>query len=310
MAVNAEELKATPPDDERAFQLLNECRSRLGGEWRLLSSSQKLRKTLVEAEYNGRPVIGKASRSKRSRTAFGSITALWDAGMRPPSMFTVPEPIAWFDDLMFLVVEKAPGESVLDAMQQGNGVEDSVRSAGLWLAAMHALKVDVKPDRFDVAAAQRRAAELASALDNPTIVRIAGAAIRMLGTEPASVVPSHGDYHPMNIFVAPGRVTAIDLDTVGLRDADADVGYFLAQTANFGLQMFDSFDATREIREAFLGCCPQADMRRVSAHMAWTLLQSLHYDACILKIKNERADLMVQAAVSVLRTGSLDPAEE
>jgi Ser/Thr protein kinase RdoA (MazF antagonist) len=207
-------------------------------------------------------------------------------------------------------VEKAPGESVLDAMQQGNGVEDSVRSAGLWLAAMHALKVDVKPDRFDVAAAQRRAAELASALDDPTIIRIAGAAIRMLGTEPASVVPSHGDYHPMNIFVAPGRVTAIDLDTVGLRDADADVGYFLAQTANFGLQMFDSFDATRDLREAFLGSCPQADMRRVSAHMAWTLLQSLHYDACILKIKNERADLMVQAAVSVLRTGSLDPAEE
>jgi hypothetical protein len=210
---------------------------------------------------------------------------------------------------MLLVLEKAPGISVLEAMQHEAGAAEHVRRAATWLTVLHDLPVEAKQDRFDSAAAETRASELLECVDDPRIERTASDAIRILAAEPLSLVPSHGDYHPMNIYVAPHRVTAIDLDTLAARDPEADIGYFLAQTANFGLMMFDRIDATQDLRQSFVSCFPGMDNRRVSAHIAWTLLQSLHYDACILKIHNQKADLMVQAAQAAMRTGSLDLAD-
>jgi aminoglycoside phosphotransferase len=309
MGVDVGALKAAPPDDRRAEELIAECRSRVGGEWKLLSSSVKLSKSIFEAEYNGRRVIGKVSGSKRAQTAFGSLTKLRDAGMRPPREFTVPEPIVWIEDRKLLVLEKAPGESLLDVLKQGTSASGHARHAAELLLFLHSLAVHAPRDAFNVAAAQQRATELKSALDDGRVAPTAEEAIAILGSEPARVVLSHGDYHPMNVYVAPGRVTAIDLDTVALRDQEADVGYFVAQAANFGLLISDSLNCTREMRETFLAMFPALDKRRLSAHIAWALLQSLHYDTCILKIKNDKAGLMTQAARSVLNTGNLDAAE-
>ena len=46
--------------------------------------------------------------------------------------------------------------------------------------------------------------------------------------------------------------------------------------------------------------------QQVVAYMAWALLQSLHYDLCILRIKNESVDLMLGAADRLLSTGSTE----
>ena len=310
MAVDVQALKAAPPDDTRAEELLEVCRSRIGGEWKLLSSSVKLSKAIFEAEHNGRLVIGKVSGSKRAQTAFGSLTILREAGLRPPSEFTVPEPIAWFEDHKLLVLEKAPGESVVDVLQRGGEATEYVRRAADLLICMQSLSSEnVAVNEFKVEAARKRAAELANAIDDARIVPMANAAIDVLAEKPARVVLSHGDYHPMNIYVAPGRVTAIDLDTVARREPEADVAYFVAQTANFGLLMFDRLAFTLELRDTFLTRFAALDNRRLAAHIAWALLQSLHYDTCILKIKNTKAGVMLRAAESVLATGVLDPAE-
>jgi aminoglycoside phosphotransferase (APT) family kinase protein len=309
MAVDVQALKTAPPDDNRAEQLIELCRSRLGGEWNLLSSSVKLSKAIFEAEYNGRLVIGKVSGSKRAQTAFASVTKLRKAGLQPPSEFTVPEPIAWFEDRKLLVLEKAPGDSVIDVLERGDDATEHVRRAADLLLRMHSSKADVAPDPFDVEAARKRATELAGAVSNPHLAPTASAAIDVLAERPDHLVLSHGDYHPMNIYVAPGRVTAIDMDTVALRPPEADVAYFIAQTANFGLMMFDRLDYTRELRKLFVARFNALDKRRMSAYIAAAFLQSLHYDACILKVENKKADLMVEAARSVLGTGSLDAAE-
>jgi hypothetical protein len=110
----------------------------------------------------------------------------------------------------------------------------------------------------------------------------------------------------MNVFVSPERVTAIDLDTFGLREREADVGYFLAQTAIFGLHLRNSLAATHQLRSEFSRECGNVDEERVAAYMAWTLLQSLHYDLCILRIRNESADLMLEAAHRLLSAGTTE----
>lgn len=308
MAVDIQALKAPPPEDKRAEELLALCRSQLSGDWRLVSASVKLSKAIFEADYEGRRVIGKVSGSRRAQTAFGSLNALWSAGMRPPSEFTVPEPIAWFEDRKLLVLEKAPGESIMDCLERGRDAEVYVRQAAKWLECLQNLGLSLREEHFNVEAAETRAAELVAAIDDPRIGPAAESVIERLKERSLAVVPSHGDFHPMNIYVAPDRITAIDLDTVALREKEADIGYFVAQLANFGLLMFDSLAETRRLREVFLNSFSGVDERRLYAHIAGAMLQSLHYDACILKIKNNKAGLMVEAARKVLDTGSLDPA--
>ena len=108
----------------------------------------------------------------------------------------------------------------------------------------------------------------------------------------------------MNIFVSAERVTAIDLDTFALRGREVDVAYFLAQTAIFGIHLHESFAATHDLRTEFVRECGDLNQEQVVAYMAWALLQSLHYDLCILRIKNESVDLMLGAANRLLSTGS------
>lgn len=307
MAVELDPLKPASRRDDRSSELIAECRKALGGHWKLISSSTKLRKAIFEAEYNGRRVIGKVSRSKRSQTAFGSMEKLREAGMRPPSNFTVPEPVAWLPDLGLLVQEKAPGESILETMRKGrHAVDPSVQGAAAWLQCLAQLDVSAREDPLQPAVVEQRAEELAAAIDDPRIPGLALSAIRVIGTAQSRLIPSHGDFHPMNIYVTSDRVTAIDLDTFALRECEFDIAYFLAQTANLGLLTFDSFDATRQMRSRFLDEFPGVNHLRVAAYMSWTLLQSLHFDACILKVGNEKAGVMIRAAERLLSTGSLD----
>jgi aminoglycoside phosphotransferase len=300
MAVDIETFEPKPADDARALELIAECRSRLGGEWALISASTKLTKTIFEADFSGRRVIGKASTSKKSKAAYEHMRELFSAGMKSPSEFTVPEPIAWFEDLGLLVLEKAPGASVLESMQHRESAIKPALRAAEWLHALNASHAHLEERLFDADAANRQAVELAECIEDARILEIASGATGVLKTRPNVIVATHGDYHPMNVYVAPQRVTAIDLDTTALRDPETDIGYFLAQTANFGLQMFDSFEATRELRDRFRSCFPQADERRVVAHIAWALLRSLHYDVCILKIDNKHAGRMIDTARAVL----------
>jgi hypothetical protein len=269
MGVDIQTFQPRPTDDAQALELVSECRSRLGGEWTLVSASIKLTKSIFEADYNGLRVIGKASTSKRSKAAYEHLQQLYPAGMKPPSKFTVPKPIAWFDDLGLLVLEKAPGASILEILQEPpSAIEPAIRAAQ-WLHTLNGLRIDAHEALFDVAVAERRSQELAERISDQNFSEITSAVISTLRTRPSTMVPTHGDYHPMNLYVAPERVTAIDLDTFALRDPESDIGYFLAQTANFGLRMFDSFDSTQLVRERFRASFPKADERRVSAHFAW-----------------------------------------
>ena len=291
---------------ESAAALLEAAREQLGGEWKMVSSHMKMRKTLFEADFEGRRVIGKVSKSRHARSAFGSMQTLWQAGMRPPSRYTVTEPLAWVEDHNLLLQERAPGLSILDAMQGHEDLVAHARDAAAWLQCLWIMKVDAPTVSFASEDVARRAAELSASIAEPRIEQMATQVCEVLTVLPTEHVPSHGDFHPMNVFVSPDRITAIDLDTFACREREVDVAYFLAQLANFGLQVHGSFAGTRPAREAFLEACRPVDPERVTAYMAWTLLGSLHYDACILKIRSEKLPTMIDAAARLLDRGTLD----
>jgi hypothetical protein len=291
---------------EDVEMLLQAAREQLGGEWRIVSSRMKLQKTLFEAEFDGRRVIGKVSKSRRARSTFGSLQKLWHAGMRPPSRYTVTEPLAWVDERSLLLQERAPGFSMLDSMQRREDVVEHARDAAAWLRCLWTMDVEAPTVSFERDDVARRAAELSRTLEEPLIEDMAKRVCDVLAVSPSTRVPSHGDFHPMNVFVAPERVTAIDLDTFAMREREVDVAYFLAQLANFGLHVHGSLAGTRSTRRAFLEACGPVNEERMAAHMAWTLLGSLHYDACILKVRSEKLPVMIDAAGELLDRGSLD----
>jgi hypothetical protein len=290
---------------ESIDELIGFVSERLGGEWNVIRSVMKLRKTLFEADWNGRRIIGKVSKSHRAQTAFGSIQTVWECGLRPPALYTVVEPIAWFPERSLLVLEKAPGLSFLEVIQTGKDAESAARHAAGWLNAMWQCSAPGAEKLFDSAAVAERASALSIALRNSKPSELAKEVTKVLDRRPSLMRPSHGDFHPMNLFVSEDRVTAIDLDTFALREREADIGYCLAQTANFGFILFGSFKDTERLRAVFLEECGPVQPDRLAAHMAWTLLQSVHYDLCILKSKNEAAGLMIQKAEQLLRTGRM-----
>lgn len=291
---------------QTAKEALQFAQEQLGGDWTIVSSRSKMRKSLFEAEFNGRRVIGKISPSQRAHTAYSSLKKLWTAGFCPPARCTVPEPIAWFPERNLLIQEKAPGLSIVDVMQHKSCDTGFARDAASWLKAVWDLQVDAAQAKLDFEDIAQRGRDVSTALGDTRAEELSQAAARLLSANGTDLHPSHGDFHPMNVFVSAERVTAIDLDTFALREREVDVAYFLAQTAIFGIHLHNSFAATHQLRTEFARECGDLDRQRVVAYMAWALLQSLHYDLCILRIENESADLMLAAADRLLSTGSTE----
>src|SRR5262249_9358618 len=112
----------------------------------------------------------------------------------------------------------------------------------------------------------------------------------------SNAVPSHGDFHPSNIFIARDRITGIDLDKFCLREPEADVAWFLMQSAAFGFFAEHTFKCTLKARRAFLEHYT-AEARgpvraeRIALHMALAFLRNLHFELVLLKTgRTEYAD--------------------
>jgi Ser/Thr protein kinase RdoA (MazF antagonist) len=273
-------------------ELIEYARAQLGlgadRPWTLVSSRGKLGKTFFEVDENGTRIIGKMSRSERAQNTFQLLRTMWDAGMRPPSQHTVTRPIAWLPEKHLLLQEKARGEQLIALIQKQtlNAVEGVAR-AGEWLHTLRSLQLRPAPASDMRQAIARCRAELSAALpeQRARVERLLDE-VEDAPEYGGPLAPSHGDYHPMNVFVAEDRVTAIDVDTFALREPAFDVAYFVAQTAIMGFHVFDNFAATRELREVFRSCAPPAPEERVALHVRFALVRSLHYDLCILKVKD------------------------
>jgi hypothetical protein len=264
--------------------LLELCRAELGDVH--LLHAPKLRanlgKTMFEIGHDGRRLIGKVSKTQNRVDTYGLMQRVWDAGMRPPSRFIITEPIAWFPERSLLLQSKAEGQNVLDLVRNRDPrALEAVELAAGWLHAMQSLVVDLPP-----------AADLSPMLDrciNELQHPRAQALLEAIRSDltPHSPVPAHGDFHPQNVFVSDDRLTtAIDLDTLCRHEPAFDVAWFLTQMASMGYHKMGRFSATAEHRKRFRVCAPTVSDDRVRLHVRFALIRSLHYDLCILKLKD------------------------
>jgi aminoglycoside phosphotransferase (APT) family kinase protein len=188
-------------------------------------------------------------------------------------------------------MEKAPGDLLWQTIERGSeyALEHTAKAAQ-WLVALHGLSLEAPAWGEDRSRIERWSSQLAAALPQEAArIRVLLQAIFDRLPSSAGPIPSHGDFHPGNVFVASGtRVTVIDLDKFGQREREFDAGYFLVQTACMGFWARGSFDWTLPVRERFLevyerraGVALRAE--RMSLHMAATLLQNLNYDPNVFK---------------------------
>jgi hypothetical protein len=296
--------KPAPEEDVR--NILSWARERLGvGDdrpWTLISARSKLKKTLFEVEEAGSEktfrMIGKVSRSDRSRNAFHSLQSVWDAGFRPPSCYRVVQPIAYLEERRLLLQAKAPGTQLLDLIRRGDPrLPEMAGDAARWLVALHNASIAAEPFAGEPQVVERCRAELSEELPEHAerIHHAAGALIEKFGERAGTRrVPSHGDFHPMNVFLTDDRcVTVIDFDTFSAREPASDVAYFLSQSAIMGYLDKGSFERSRALRRTFAAAYEEAagcrlDERRLGLYIAFAFLQSLHFELAILHTGNTK----------------------
>lgn len=291
--------KGRPPKED-VHELLAWARQQLGlngaRSWRLLGAQRKLGKTLFEIEESGpsgtRRLVGKRGKEERAETLHSALQSLWNEGFRPPSRFTVTESVACLPERGFILQEKAPGLQALDLiLHHPDRAESAARDSAEWLAALHGAPVRAVAGLNDANAVAMWARELTERLPSEAsrIGTIEDAVLRELADPIRETVPCHGDFHAMNIFIADsGRITGIDLDKFCQHEPEADVGYFISQTASFGYFSTGSFETTARSREAFLEQYQstsgrQVRTRRAGLYIAMAFLKNLHFELVLLK---------------------------
>ena len=291
-----EEGRAPTIDLDSIIERLRSAAKHTPGRWRVLSARRKLGKTLfeIEEECGGktRRLVGKVAKAERCETLVEALTTLWEAGWRPPSRNTVTEAVSWLTGEGAILQELAPGTQAIDVMlEHPDRAEQAARLCAGWLAALHAAGVDAAPSEFNPQTTHQHAAELIERLprESDRIRRIAAAVAEEAAHPVGERVPAHGDFHAMNIFIdGDRRVTGIDLDKFGLREREADAGYFLAQTASFGYFKTQRFDDTLASRRAFLRRYEESATirrKRAAMYMAAAFLKNLHFELVLLETR-------------------------
>jgi len=301
-----ERLRATLPDSDV--------------KWRILSAQRKMGKTLFEIEEtrggDTRRLVGKLSKTERAETLVKALRQLWMAGWRPPDVHTVTEAVAWLTDEGAVVQELAPGRQAIDIILES---PDEAARAGeqcaSWLATLQASGAEAPRSRFDASLSNQHAEELKVHLPREA-PRIDGIAERILSeaAQPFDVeAPSHGDFHAMNIFIdGERRITAIDMDKFGCRQAEADAGYFLTQTASFGYFKAQTFENTLTARRAYLKRYLELRQKplntgKMALYVAAAFLKNLHFELELLKTgRMELAAPWLYAAERAIVHGDLE----
>jgi hypothetical protein len=295
------------PPTEDIQEVLEWARQRLGlgtdRPWKLISARRKFGKTLFEVEEQGAEgplrLIAKIGREERMRNTWRALETLWSAGFRPPAEFTVTKPVAFFPERHLLFQEKAPGVELLSKFKHSapDGLQAIARAAH-WLATLHSSRLACERWHADATQLDKWSSELGAIVPEAArrIGAIATGAGAVLAAAPSEIVPAHGDFHMLNMFIAEeGRITAIDLDKFGGRERAEEVGYALCQTACICFHRLGCFEASLPARTEFLRAYEAAtgvaiDRRRAGAHMAATLIKNLHFD--LYACKTGRTELL------------------
>ncbi len=225
--------------------------------------------------------------------ALEALQKLWNTGFQAPSRYRVTRPKGYSLEQGTLFQAKAPGVPWADLLGgDETAMSEASARAAAWLIR---LQKSALPDIVNSgheegygALVRRVTQELISTYPRH-LSRLQPAAERLVTLLPSdaiTLVPSHGDFHPENVFLTSDHKTVIDFDRFGLREAAYDVGYAMGQLLFMSYIRLGDFAPGAQAALAFWrhysleGC---ASWTRVAVQVARLLFQSLHYELCILR---------------------------
>ena len=150
------------PDDQELLQLIE---TKLGGGWSIAASRRKLRKAIIELT-NGADerIIAKVSGVRRGRLAYDILIRLYEAGFRPPSGYTVPQPLGYVEEHGLLIQEKAPGLPFADLLNNPERGQACAIATAQCMARLHTASIEVPPTADYAPRIHRWRTELAEAM--------------------------------------------------------------------------------------------------------------------------------------------------
>ena len=176
---------------------------------------------------HGTQVVAKLCRH-HGEQAFKNMRALWassfGASRHPPGL---PEPLDYIPDPGILISEYVDGAPLAKAEHIS---QKDARTTIELLAALH--NCDAPPpsrrtSRSIVRSARRKADRIAQlAPQYAEAARSLADTIEGQRVRDTELVPSHGDFSPRNVLVAPDRFVLIDWDRFQFADPARDVVYF------------------------------------------------------------------------------------
>ncbi|WP_298255471.1 phosphotransferase [uncultured Arthrobacter sp.] len=242
---------------------------------------------------HGREVVLKQYSDDRGAWTRRWLQRLVEAGFTPPARFAVTPPRGWSGTHRTLVTDLALGRAWAGSLLHAVADRDAAAIAAAdWVSELQSVSVAL-PDRTGYRAGDelcRQSRLLAESYPGHAarLLRIADSIERRLYSAAyrpgPDLVASHGDLHPDNLYLADGgqnAVTAIDVDTAGLRRPSYDVGYALAHLLIFSWMRAGSFAGGAGAGLAFWQRWTAgrgADADAVPAEVARALVQSLHHE--------------------------------
>ena len=226
------------------------------------------------------------------------LEALWQDGFAEGDTLCIAEPLGYIDERHILLQAEARGVTLysrLALLSEGRATQadttQAVRLAGRWLAKLHAVRnaglharspVECAPG--SLRAMQQHCAELAARFpaEAVRITRIAQAIQDGLQDSPVQpLLPTHGDFHPKNIYVAGERVTVIDFDRFAYSRPERDLGYFIAQSMTMAytasLHFHASANWNAEFVDSYVAAGQPPDPGALGAYIGIAFLEVLFY---------------------------------
>jgi hypothetical protein len=223
----------------------------------------------------------KVYRDDRGAATWRVLQTFHDRARRRPAPFAVVAPIEYWRDLHTLVLEQAPGMPLQRVLLQTDDPETTLRVAARAVAAFNQDHRGIITRRQTLAD-QLDDLRLAAALvqwARPDL-RAKAEAIRdavVYGLTDVPPVPIHGDLKADHIFLAPGLVTFIDLDSAALGDPVRDPAHLYAYlAAGVGLDTMPltwSLSAATVFAAEYFQHVPASWRSRFALHAAGALLE-------------------------------------
>lgn len=273
----------------------------------LVSRTEKMRKQIVEylvryqtqqGEVAEEALMGKVySDAAKGKACYELMAYLWASGMCATPEHTIVQPLAYFPAQRMFLMAKAPGKTFQDVILAEDGEAEAASQIAILLSRLHALPAN----EIDQAKKPRLATDMTRFIceleqqvpDHADQLHAFYKQLmaKMANADPSQPVLLHGDFHPKNIFVDQGKVTAIDFDQYFIGDSAWDVAYLASQiqlSAFFKRADFHLFDPiVKKLIDTYLDACPspkpESFLDRLHLYRARSLFESLHYEVCVCR---------------------------